>query len=88
MLPDTRIELVPIDTHHDKLNSFQKTVDIINDQNIQAIIGDDTDEATLSMAVLSAVNHVLHCSPDSYSPALSKKTTYPMTFRTVPISTC
>ena len=60
----------------------------MNDENIVAILGDDTDESTLSMANLAAVNKVLHCAVDSKAPALSEKSTYPLTFRTQQISKC
>jgi ABC-type branched-subunit amino acid transport system substrate-binding protein len=87
-LPDAKIELVPINTYSDKLTSFQKTADLMNDEKIVAILGDDTDESTLSMANLAAVNKVFHCAVDSKAPGLSQKSTYPLTYRTQQISKC
>jgi ABC-type branched-subunit amino acid transport system substrate-binding protein len=88
ILPDTKIEIIAMDSNLDPLNSFKSTLDLIKKENITAIIGDDDDRSTVAIGLTAGANNVLHCTPDSVLPSLSDKKTYPMTFRTQPISTC
>jgi hypothetical protein len=44
VLPDTRIEIVPVNTFNDQLNSFQKANELLKTQNVAAVIGDSVDE--------------------------------------------
>jgi ABC-type branched-subunit amino acid transport system substrate-binding protein len=88
ILPDTMIEIIAIDAKMDDLASFQAAVNLIKKENITAIIGDDHDESTISIALTASANNVLHCTSYSTNPVLSDKKTYPMTFRTQAIATC
>jgi hypothetical protein len=82
ILPDTRIEIVPVNTYQNKLNSFQSVLDLIKKENIVAIIGDDQEDSTALIAQAAASTNILHCAPDATSPSLSDKKSVPTTFRT------
>jgi ABC-type branched-subunit amino acid transport system substrate-binding protein len=87
ILPDTRIEIVPINSHGENLKSFQETLNLIRNEKIVAIIGDDNDLSTQTIALTAAANNVMHCVHSSASPSLSDKSSYPLTFRSQTIGT-
>ncbi|KAJ3101149.1 hypothetical protein HDU97_001615 [Phlyctochytrium planicorne] len=82
ILPDTRIELVPINSRFDRGYSLTGALQLINQEKVAAIIGESNSRNTVTMAVAAAVNNVLHCSNLATTPQLSNKVDYPSTFRT------
>jgi hypothetical protein len=72
---------VPINTNDDQLKSFQGTLDLIKQKELIAIIGDDEDQSTDTIALTSAANNIIHCASTVADPALSDKNSYPFTFR-------
>ncbi|KAI8837550.1 periplasmic binding protein-like I [Chytridium lagenaria] len=88
VLPDTRIELVPINSRLDRGVSLRAALQLISQERVVAIIGESSSRNTVTMAVAAAVNNVLHCSNLATSPQLSNKVDYPTTFRTQSNAAC
>ncbi|KAJ3124280.1 hypothetical protein HK101_006167, partial [Irineochytrium annulatum] len=83
VLPNTKLELVPVDSRWDAGRSLLQTLAII-DQGVAAIIGESTSRNTVTMGLAAAVNNVLHCAGLASTPQLSDKNNYPTSFRTLP----
>ncbi|KAI8853413.1 periplasmic binding protein-like I [Chytridium lagenaria] len=82
ILPDTRIDLVPINSRSDRGVSLTASQQIINQDRVAAIIGETSSRNTVTMAVAAAISNVLHCSNLATTPQLANKVDYPTTFRT------
>jgi ABC-type branched-subunit amino acid transport system substrate-binding protein len=81
ILPDTLIEIVPINSNGDLSKSFQGALSLGKNKSVVAIIGDDNDSSTQTIGLISAANNMLHCTSTTASPLLSDKQSYPLTFR-------
>ncbi|KAJ3204963.1 hypothetical protein HDU67_009196 [Dinochytrium kinnereticum] len=82
ILPDTRIEIVPINSRLDRGVSLTSAQQLINQDRVVGIIGEVASRNTVTMAVAAAVNNVLHCANMATTPQLGNKIDYPTTFRT------
>ncbi|KAJ3119090.1 hypothetical protein HDU96_000005 [Phlyctochytrium bullatum] len=82
ILPDTRIELVPINSRGDRGTSLTGALQMINQDRVAAIIGESNSRNTVTMAVAAAVSNVIHCANQASTPQLSNKNDYPTTLRT------
>ncbi|KAJ3412612.1 hypothetical protein HDV05_000480 [Chytridiales sp. JEL 0842] len=82
ILPDTRIELVPINTLQDRGTSLNATLELATRHGVAAVIGEAVSRNTVTMAVATSVNNVLHCANLASTPQLSNKADYPTSFRT------
>ncbi|KAJ3116542.1 hypothetical protein HDU96_009430 [Phlyctochytrium bullatum] len=82
VLPDTRIELVPLNSRLDRGTSLTGAQQLINQDRVAAIIGESNSRNTVTMGLAAAVSNVLHCANLATTPQLSSKVDYPTTFRT------
>ncbi|KAJ3101148.1 hypothetical protein HDU97_001614 [Phlyctochytrium planicorne] len=73
ILPDTRIEVVPMNSKLDRGVSLTGALKLIDQSNVTAIIGESNSRNTVTMAVAAAVNNVLHCANLATTPQLSNK---------------
>ncbi|KAJ3417350.1 hypothetical protein HDV05_004815 [Chytridiales sp. JEL 0842] len=81
ILPDTRIEFVPMNSAQDRGTTLNVTLDLALNRGVASVIGEAVSRNTVTMAVAASVNNILQCVNLAATPQLSNKNDYPTTFR-------